>query len=135
MTSDIAQARAQAPEPGSGAPPPRRPASGRVARAAPAPAARPLLRGRTHRPVPARRGHDGAAVHGHTAGGAGGVPARAARHAHGEPRSLASQVAAARRAVPDGTLLTVTTGPGADDSTRVVFDTRGCARATSAPRS
>ncbi|WP_314178459.1 PepSY-associated TM helix domain-containing protein [Streptomyces winkii] len=44
---------------------------------------------------------------------------------HGEPDSLAVQVAAARKAVPDGSLVSVTTGPGAGDSTRVVFEEPG----------
>ncbi|GAA2658295.1 PepSY-associated TM helix domain-containing protein [Streptomyces lunalinharesii] len=43
----------------------------------------------------------------------------------GEADSLASQVAAARRAVPDGTVVSVSPGPGRTDSTRVVFDKPG----------
>ncbi|SCK50391.1 PepSY domain-containing protein [Streptomyces sp. WMMB 322] len=43
----------------------------------------------------------------------------------GEPDSLKVQVAAAKKAVPDGTLVSVTTGPGPDDSTRVVFEEPG----------
>ncbi|MFH8342413.1 PepSY-associated TM helix domain-containing protein [Streptomyces sp. AM6-12] len=43
----------------------------------------------------------------------------------GEADSLATQVAAARRAVPDGTLVSVTPAPGRSDSTRVVFSKPG----------
>jgi uncharacterized iron-regulated membrane protein len=43
----------------------------------------------------------------------------------GEPDSLAVQVAAAKKAVPDGSLVSVTTGPGREDSTRVVFEEPG----------
>ncbi|MGW7350734.1 PepSY-associated TM helix domain-containing protein [Streptomyces sp. NPDC054784] len=43
----------------------------------------------------------------------------------GDREPLARQVAAAERAVPDGTLVSVTPPPGADDSTRVVFDEPG----------
>ncbi|MEU6346804.1 PepSY-associated TM helix domain-containing protein [Streptomyces sp. NPDC046977] len=43
----------------------------------------------------------------------------------GDADSLASQVAAAQQAVPDGTLVSVSTGPGAGDSTRVVFSKPG----------
>ncbi|MGW1260228.1 PepSY-associated TM helix domain-containing protein [Streptomyces sp. NPDC002513] len=42
---------------------------------------------------------------------------------NGAPDSLASQIAAARRAVPDGTLESVSPAPGRTDSTRVVFST------------
>ncbi|RAJ60500.1 putative iron-regulated membrane protein [Streptomyces sp. Amel2xB2] len=43
----------------------------------------------------------------------------------GAPDPLAEQVAAAEKAVPDGTLVSVTTGPGPRDSTRVVFEEPG----------
>nr|WP_274910852.1 PepSY-associated TM helix domain-containing protein [Streptomyces sp. WZ-12] len=43
----------------------------------------------------------------------------------GDATPLASQVAAARRAVPDGTLVSVSPAPGRTDSTRVVFDRPG----------
>lgn len=43
----------------------------------------------------------------------------------GEPDSLAVQVAAAKKAAPDGSLVSVTTGPGREDSTRVVFEEPG----------
>lgn len=43
----------------------------------------------------------------------------------GEPDRLAAQVAAAKKAVPDGTLVSVTTGPDPEDSTRVVFEEPG----------
>ncbi|MFF7142068.1 PepSY-associated TM helix domain-containing protein [Streptomyces nodosus] len=43
----------------------------------------------------------------------------------GEADSLADQVAAARRAVPDGTVVSVSPGPGPTDSTRVVFSKPG----------
>ncbi|NLU72671.1 PepSY domain-containing protein [Streptomyces sp. HNM0575] len=43
----------------------------------------------------------------------------------GEPDSLAVQVHAAKKAVPDGSLVSVTTGPGPGDSTRVVFEEPG----------
>ncbi|MFG3259972.1 PepSY-associated TM helix domain-containing protein [Streptomyces sp. NPDC048172] len=42
-----------------------------------------------------------------------------------EQAPLAEQIAAAREAVPDGTLSAVRTGAGADDSTRVVFEEPG----------
>ncbi|MGW5097110.1 PepSY-associated TM helix domain-containing protein [Streptomyces nodosus] len=44
---------------------------------------------------------------------------------HGEPDPLSVQVAAARKAVPEGTLLSVTPALGRTDSTRVVFDEPG----------
>ncbi|MEW1689321.1 PepSY-associated TM helix domain-containing protein [Streptomyces sp. NPDC091265] len=44
---------------------------------------------------------------------------------HGEPEALSAQVAAARAAVPEGTLVSVTPAPGRTDSTRVVFDKPG----------
>ncbi|MEU6497264.1 PepSY domain-containing protein [Streptomyces sp. NPDC046984] len=43
----------------------------------------------------------------------------------GDVDSLASQVAAARRAVPDGTVMSVSLGAGRTDSTRVVFSKPG----------
>ena len=43
----------------------------------------------------------------------------------GEPDSLKVQMAEAKKAVPDGTLVSVRTGPGPDDSTRVVFEEPG----------
>ncbi|OEU86905.1 peptidase [Streptomyces abyssalis] len=43
----------------------------------------------------------------------------------GDPDRLAVQVAAAKKAVPDGELVSVTTGPGPEDSTRVVFEEPG----------
>ncbi|MEV6264680.1 PepSY-associated TM helix domain-containing protein [Streptomyces sp. NPDC051784] len=43
----------------------------------------------------------------------------------GEPQTLAAQVAAAREAVPDGTVFSVTPATGRTDSTRVVFDKPG----------
>ncbi|MFB7633541.1 PepSY-associated TM helix domain-containing protein [Streptomyces sp. NPDC056149] len=43
----------------------------------------------------------------------------------GDAIPLASQVAAARRAVPDGTLVSVSPAPGRTDSTRVGFDRPG----------
>nr|WP_308288186.1 PepSY-associated TM helix domain-containing protein [Streptomyces corallincola] len=43
----------------------------------------------------------------------------------GEPRPLSAQVAAARAAVPEGTLFSVTPATGRTDSTRVVFDKPG----------
>lgn len=43
----------------------------------------------------------------------------------GEPDALSEQVAAAREAVPDGTLFSVTPAAGRTDSTRVVFDRPG----------
>ncbi|MFF5568045.1 PepSY-associated TM helix domain-containing protein [Streptomyces sp. NPDC012623] len=44
---------------------------------------------------------------------------------HGTPQTLSAQVAAARKAVPDGTLFSVTPATGRTDSTRVVFDRPG----------
>ncbi|WP_329130515.1 PepSY-associated TM helix domain-containing protein [Streptomyces sp. NBC_00670] len=44
---------------------------------------------------------------------------------HGSAEPLAAQVAAARRAVPGGTLVSVTKGAGPTDSTRVTFDKDG----------
>ncbi|WP_343245939.1 PepSY-associated TM helix domain-containing protein, partial [Streptomyces sp. SID5785] len=44
---------------------------------------------------------------------------------HGVPAPLSDQVAAARTAVPDGTLSSVTPAPGRTDSTRVVFERPG----------
>ncbi|MFK0121098.1 PepSY-associated TM helix domain-containing protein [Streptomyces sp. NPDC090994] len=43
----------------------------------------------------------------------------------GDPEALSAQVAAARAAVPDGTLVSVTPAPGRTDSTRVVFEKPG----------
>lgn len=43
----------------------------------------------------------------------------------GEPDRLEEQVTAAKKAVPDGTLVSLTTGPGPEDSTRVVFEEPG----------
>ncbi|MEV5018077.1 PepSY-associated TM helix domain-containing protein [Streptomyces sp. NPDC053780] len=43
----------------------------------------------------------------------------------GEPEALSAQVAAAREAVPEGTLVSVTPAPGSEDSTRVVFEKSG----------
>ncbi|WSR53572.1 PepSY domain-containing protein (plasmid) [Streptomyces sp. NBC_01201] len=43
----------------------------------------------------------------------------------GAPDVLSAQVAAAREAVPEGTLVSVTPAPGRDDSTRVVFEKPG----------
>ncbi|MDT6983487.1 PepSY-associated TM helix domain-containing protein [Streptomyces lusitanus] len=43
----------------------------------------------------------------------------------GEPEALSAQVAAAREAVPEGTLVSVTPAPGRTDSTRVVFEKPG----------
>lgn len=43
----------------------------------------------------------------------------------GEADPLTVQVAAAKKAVPDGSLVSVTTGPGPRDSTRVVFEEPG----------
>ncbi|MYS76507.1 PepSY domain-containing protein, partial [Streptomyces sp. SID5926] len=45
----------------------------------------------------------------------------------GSAEPLAEQVAAAERAVPDGTLLSVTKGAGPSDSTRVAFSKDGLA--------
>ncbi|MYZ06674.1 PepSY domain-containing protein [Streptomyces sp. SID2999] len=44
---------------------------------------------------------------------------------HGEPWALAAQVDAARKAVPEGTVFSVTPATGRSDSTRVVFDKPG----------
>ncbi|MFI5663701.1 PepSY-associated TM helix domain-containing protein [Streptomyces sp. NPDC051684] len=44
---------------------------------------------------------------------------------HGTPEALSAQVAAARKAVPDGTLFSVTPATGRTDSTRVVFEKPG----------
>ncbi|MFE6640757.1 PepSY-associated TM helix domain-containing protein [Streptomyces tendae] len=43
----------------------------------------------------------------------------------GDPDALSAQVAAARKAVPEGTLVSVTPAPGRTDSTRVVFEKPG----------
>jgi uncharacterized iron-regulated membrane protein len=43
----------------------------------------------------------------------------------GTSEALSAQVAAAREAVPEGTLVSVTPAPGRDDSTRVVFEKPG----------
>ncbi|WP_406144246.1 PepSY-associated TM helix domain-containing protein [Streptomyces sp. NBC_01012] len=44
---------------------------------------------------------------------------------HGEPKPLAVQVESAREAVPGGQLVSVTTGEGDSDTTRVTFDVKG----------
>ncbi|MET7320241.1 PepSY domain-containing protein [Streptomyces sp. NPDC005549] len=43
----------------------------------------------------------------------------------GDPDALSAQVTAARKAVPEGTLVSVTPAPGRTDSTRVVFEKPG----------
>ncbi|WP_326766453.1 PepSY domain-containing protein [Streptomyces sp. NBC_01591] len=44
---------------------------------------------------------------------------------HGEPKPLTAQVDAAREAIPDGQLVSVTKGAGDSDTTRVTFDVKG----------